>query len=94
MNAVVLGISPDSVKSHAKFRAKFELPFRLLADEGHAVAESYGVWRPKKFMGREFLGIVRTTFVIDPDGVITHVFAVRRVAGHAEAVEAAVADSA
>ena len=64
----VFGVSPDSVKSHAKFRAKHDLPFRLLADDGHALAEAYGVWVEKKFMGREYMGTERTTFVIGADG--------------------------
>jgi thioredoxin-dependent peroxiredoxin len=69
----VLGVSPDSVKSHAKFRAKHDLPFRLLADEEHRLAEAYGVWVQKKFMGREYMGTERTTFVIGSDGRIEHV---------------------
>ena len=66
----VFGGSPDSVKSHAKFRAKHDLPYRLLVDEGHALAEAYGVWIEKKFMGREYMGNERTTFVIGADGRI------------------------
>ena len=66
----LFGVSPDSVKRHAKFRAKYDLPFRLLADEGHALADAYGVWVEKKFMGREYMGVERTTFVIGPDGRI------------------------
>jgi thioredoxin-dependent peroxiredoxin len=66
----VFGVSPDSLKSHAKFRAKHDLPFRLLADDGHALAEAYGVWIQKKFMGREYMGNERTTFVIGADGRI------------------------
>jgi thioredoxin-dependent peroxiredoxin len=69
----VLGVSPDSVKTHAKFRARHDLPFRLLADEEHRLAEAYGVWVEKKFMGREYMGNERTTFVIGPDGRIEHV---------------------
>jgi peroxiredoxin Q/BCP len=90
-NAVIFGVSPDTVASHARFKSKFGLPFTLLADPDHEVAERYGVWRPKKFMGREFLGIVRTTFIIDPQGIISHIFPVKRVAGHVEAVEEALA---
>ena len=71
----VFGVSPDSVKSHAKFRAKHDLPFRLLADDGHALAEAFGVWVEKKFMGREYMGIERTTFVIGADGRIEAVAA-------------------
>jgi thioredoxin-dependent peroxiredoxin len=66
----VLGVSPDSVKKHVKFREKFDLPFSLLADEDHSVAEAYGVWGQKKFMGRTYDGIHRTTFVIDENGTI------------------------
>ena len=90
-NAVVLGVSPDSVASHARFKAKFGLPFTLLSDQDHAVAERYGVWQQKSFMGRKFMGIVRTTFIIDAKGIVTHVFTVKRVAGHVEQVEAALA---
>ncbi|MGZ8513114.1 MAG: thioredoxin-dependent thiol peroxidase [Candidatus Limnocylindria bacterium] len=67
---VVFGVSRDSVKSHAKFRAKYDLPYRLLADDGHALAEAYGVWIEKKFRGREYMGTERTTFVIGADGRI------------------------
>jgi thioredoxin-dependent peroxiredoxin len=69
----VFGVSPDSVKSHAKFRAKHDLPFRLLADEEHRLADAYGVWVQKKFAGREYMGTERTTFVIGPDGRVEHV---------------------
>lgn len=72
--AVVLGISPDSVKSHKKFAEKYELPFTLLADEGHAVADEYGVWGKKKFMGREYEGVLRTSFLIREDGTIAKVY--------------------
>jgi len=70
LGAMVLGMSVGDVKGKAKFANKHELNFPLLADEDHAVAESYGVWGPKKFMGREFLGIKRVSFLIDPDGKI------------------------
>lgn len=69
----VLGVSADSSKRHRKFIDKYELPFSLLADEDHTVINAYGVWGPKKFMGREFDGIHRTTFVIDENGVIEEV---------------------
>jgi thioredoxin-dependent peroxiredoxin len=64
----VLGISPDSTESHEKFKTKFTLPFPLLADEDHAVAEAYGAWGEKKNYGRSYMGIIRSGFVIDPDG--------------------------
>ncbi len=70
----ILGISPDTVKSHAKFKEKHRLPFPLLADEGHKVCEAYGVWGRKKMMGKEYDGVLRTTFLIGPDGKITRVF--------------------
>jgi thioredoxin-dependent peroxiredoxin len=80
--AVVLGVSPDSVASHAKFRARFRLPFRLLADEDHALADAYGVWGAKKLFGLSFFGVRRTTFVIDAQGKIQKVFEKVRAKGH------------
>lgn len=73
LNTVVLGISPDGPIKLQKFAAKYGLDFDLLADEEHAVAEQYGVWALKKFMGKEFMGIVRTSFIIDKTGRVTHV---------------------
>lgn len=69
-NAVVIGISPDSAKSHAKFKTKHNLPFILLADEQHSVAEAYGVWGEKSMMGKKYMGIIRSHFVIDEEGRI------------------------
>ena len=71
--AVVLGVSPDDERSHLKFRKKFDLPFTLLADADHHVAEEYGVWAEKKYKGRTYMGIDRSTFVIDEDGNIKKV---------------------
>lgn len=73
-DAVVFGISPDDVASHRRFRDKYDLPFTLLADPDHAVAQAYGVWKEKSMFGRRFRGVERTTFVIDEEGVIAHVF--------------------
>ena len=70
----ILGVSPDSVNSHVKFKAKYNLPFPLLADEGHKICDAYGVWGPKKLMGREYEGVLRTTFLINKKGDIAHVF--------------------
>ncbi len=72
--AVVLGVSPDSVASHRKFKAKHDLPFPLLADPDHAVAEAYGVWGEKLMYGRKYYGVFRTTFVIDERGEILKIF--------------------
>ena len=78
----ILGVSPDDVKSHANFKKKFQLQFPLLADEGHKVCDLYGVWGPKKFMGREYDGVLRTTFLIDESGNIVKVFENVRPAEH------------
>ena len=88
--AVILGISPDSVKSHQKFKEKFDLPFTLLADEDHAIAEKYGVWQKKSMYGRTYMGIARTTFLIDKDGKVAKVFEKVKPKGHAEEVEQAI----
>ena len=88
--AEILGVSTDSVKSHKKFRDKYHLTFPLLADTDHAVADLYGVLQQKKFMGREYMGIARTTFVIDPNGTVKAVFPNVKVEGHADAVLKAV----
>ena len=72
-NGLVLGISPDGVNSHVKFKTKFDLPFRLLADEEHKVAELYGVWREKTNYGKTYLGIVRSHFVVDEEGKLADV---------------------
>ncbi|MCB0527034.1 MAG: thioredoxin-dependent thiol peroxidase [Lewinellaceae bacterium] len=80
----ILGVSPDSVKKHVKFREKYSLPFSLLADEDHAVSEAYGVWGEKKFMGRTYNGIHRTTFVIDRNGNIEKIIAKVDTGKHAE----------
>ncbi len=88
-NAVILGISPDPVKAQAKFRAKFELPFNILADVEHAVAEAYGVWVEKSMYGKKYMGVARTTFIIGADGKIAQIFEKVKPAGHAAEVEAA-----
>jgi len=69
----VFGVSPDSVKSHVKFRAKYDLPYPLLADVGHQVADAFGVWVDKKYMGRSYQGVERSSFIVGPDGRIEHV---------------------
>jgi peroxiredoxin Q/BCP len=72
-NAVVLGVSPDGAKSHQKFKTKQKLPFTLLSDEEHIVAETYGVWGEKSFMGKKYLGVIRSHFVIDEAGKLADV---------------------
>lgn len=81
-DVTILGVSPDDVGSHAKFKKKFQLPFPLLADEGHRVCDLYGVWGPKKFLGREYEGVLRTTFLIDGAGNIVKVYENVRPAEH------------
>jgi thioredoxin-dependent peroxiredoxin len=90
--AVVLGVSPDTVKSHLKFRTKFKLTFPLLADIDHAVAERYGVWQEKSLYGRKYMGVERTTFLIDGKGVLRKVFEKVKSEGHAEEVAVALAE--
>jgi thioredoxin-dependent peroxiredoxin len=89
--AVVLGVSPDDERSHVKFREKYDLPFTLLADTGHEVAEAYGVWGEKSYMGRTYMGVSRSTFVIDADGTVKKVFPAVKPATHADDVLAALA---
>ncbi|CQR52319.1 MULTISPECIES: thioredoxin-dependent thiol peroxidase [Paenibacillus sonchi group] len=85
-NAVVLGISPDSLSSHAKFIEKHSLPFPLLSDEDHTVSQLFGVWQLKKLYGKEFMGIVRSTFLIDEQGILVKEWRKVRVKGHVEAL--------
>ena len=85
---LVVGVSTDSVASHKKFADKFELPFPLLADEDHAIAEKYGVWVEKKNYGQTYMGLQRATFLIDPDGKIAHVWPQVSVKGHVAEVAA------
>ncbi|MBL7997214.1 MAG: thioredoxin-dependent thiol peroxidase [Candidatus Kapabacteria bacterium] len=84
--AVVLGVSPDSEKSHTKFIADFDLNFRLLADTSKEICEGYGVWVEKSMYGRKYMGVARTTFIINGKGKITHIFENVKVPGHADAV--------
>jgi peroxiredoxin Q/BCP len=84
--AVVLGVSPDSVERHVKFREKYGLPFTLLADPEHEVAERYGVWGEKHYAGRTYLGVNRSTFVIAPDGTVAKVMHKVKPAEHADDV--------
>jgi peroxiredoxin Q/BCP len=83
---IVLGVSPDTSKSHTKFKEKYHLPFTLLADTDHKISEAYGVWGRKKFMGKEYDGVFRTTFVIDEEGKIVKVFENVKPDGHSKEV--------
>lgn len=84
--AVILGISPDSARKHRNFKKKYDLPFTLLVDAGHAVAERYGVWVEKTFWGRNYFGVERSTFIIGPDGKLRVIFRKVKPEGHAIAV--------
>ena len=90
--AVVLGVSPDTEESHVKFRDKYELPFTLLADPEHEVAEQYGVWGERKFAGKTYMGINRSTFVIDAEGNVTKAMRGVKPDTHVEKVLAALPD--
>jgi peroxiredoxin Q/BCP len=85
----ILGVSPDKPEKHKKFEKKFDLPFTLLADPDHTVLEKYGVWEQKKLFGHEYMGVLRTTFVLDEKGVIQHVFTRPKNKAHAEEIIAA-----
>jgi len=85
-NVVILGVSPDDMASHVKFKKKFDLPFPLLADEGHKICDAYGVWGPKQSMGKTYEGVLRTTFLIDENGIIIKVFENVRPAEHSAEV--------
>jgi len=91
-NAQVIGVSPDSVESHRKFKQKYQLPFKLLADEGHKLADAFGVWKEKSMYGRTYMGVERTTVLIDRNGRVARIFPKVRVPGHVEEVEAALRD--
>lgn len=91
-DTVVLGVSPDSVASHEKFAAKFELPFTLLSDPDHAVCEKYGVWVEKNMYGKKSMGVQRATFLIDREGKIAAVWPKVKVEGHVDEVAARVAE--
>ncbi len=89
--AAVLGVSPDDVKSHDRFKIKYNLPFALLSDPDHRVAEMYGAWGEKKMYGKTYMGIIRSTFIIDEQGTIVKVFPKVNPEGHISEVLAALA---
>jgi peroxiredoxin Q/BCP len=86
LNAEIVGISPDKTEAQEKFAAKYDLPYTFVPDPDHAIAEAYGVWKEKKNYGKTYLGIERTTFLIDPQGKIAKIFPKVRVDGHVEKV--------
>jgi peroxiredoxin Q/BCP len=90
LDAVVIGVSPDNLESHRKFKEKFQLPYRLLSDEGHRVADSFGVWKEKSMYGRKYMGIERTTVIMDRKGRVVRIFPKVKVPGHAAEVESVV----
>ena len=91
MNAEIFGVNPGNAKSHKKFRAKYNLPYRLLVDEDHRLADEFGIWAQKSTFGVTHMGIVRTTVVIDSNGCVARIFPKVKVDGHVEEVAEAVA---
>lgn len=85
-NTVVIGVSPDNIKSHNRFKDKYELPFTLLSDESKMMLQDYGVWQEKSMYGRNYMGVVRSTFVIDENGIILKIYDKVKVPGHVEEV--------
>ena len=83
LDAVILGVSKDSVTRHAKFAGKYNLPFTLLSDEDGSVCEAYGAWQEKSLYGKKYMGINRSTFVIDPEGIVARIYPKVKVKGHA-----------
>lgn len=92
LGAAVYGISPDDLQSHVKFRAKYGLKVQLAADPERKVIESFGLWQLKKLYGREFMGLIRTSFIIDPEGKIARIMRATRIKGHAEKALAALGE--
>jgi len=92
--AVVLGVSPDDIKSHGRFKVKYRLPFALLSDPDHRVAEMYGAWGERRMYGKSYMGIIRSTFIIDEQGTIVRVFPQVTPKGHSQEVLAALAETA
>ena len=92
IDAEVIGVSPDNIESHRKFKKKYQLPFRLLADESHKLADAFGVWKEKSMYGRKYMGIERTTAIMDRQGRVARIFPKVRVPGHVQEVEAALRD--
>ena len=90
IDATVLGVSPDDIDSHRKFKKKYALPYKLLVDENHRLADAFGVWKEKSLYGRKYMGIERTTVILDKNGRVARIFPKVKVPGHVEEVERAV----
>ena len=86
----MLGVSPDDIDSHRKFKKKYDLPYKLLVDEDHGLADAFGVWKEKSLYGRKYMGIERTTVILDKNGRVARIFPRVKVPGHVEEVERAV----
>lgn len=86
----MIGVSPDSIESHRKFKKKYDLPYKLLADDRHELAEAFGVWKEKSMYGRKYMGIERTTVIIDREGRVARIFPKVKIPGHVQEVVAAV----
>ena len=89
---MVLGVSPDDIESHRKFKKKHELPYQLLVDEGHKLADAFGIWKEKSMYGRKYMGVERTTVLIDRNGEVAKIFPKVEIAGHVQQVVEAVRD--
>ena len=92
IDAVVIGVSPDSLESHRKFKKKYELPYRLLSDENHQLADTFGIWKEKSMYGRKYMGFERTTVIIDRKGRVARIFPKVKIPGHVQEVERTVRD--
>jgi peroxiredoxin Q/BCP len=92
IDAVVIGVSPDSLESHRKFKNKFGLPYLLLSDENHKLADNFGIWKEKSMYGRRYMGFERTTVIVDRKGRVARIFPKVKIPGHIQEVEKAVRD--
>jgi len=90
IDAMVIGVSPDSLESHRKFKKKYELPYLLLSDEDHRLADNFGIWKEKSMYGRKYMGFERTTVIIDRKGRVARIFSKVKIPGHTQEVESAV----
>lgn len=93
IDATVLGVSPDDIDSHRKFKKKYDLPYKLLVDENHRLADAFGVWKEKSLYGRKYMGIERTTVILDKNGKVARIFPKVKVPGHVQEVERAVRET-